>query len=154
MNRFLCAWFSPLGTAVFIVFGLSILSLGAIFQSGVQPAQAQTLNISVVPVVSSSAQDSLVIKATPGLVYAVYATNETSTAGKLMLFNATAEPADGAVTPLACVTLPASGSVSMNYVPSPPARFTTGITAVASSAATCFTKTTGTITAFFSAIIQ
>lgn len=62
-------------------------------------------------------------------------------------------PADGAVTPVVCV--PFSGGVAQaNYDALKPATFSTGITAVVSTATTCFTKTTGFATAFLSGLVQ
>jgi len=94
------------------------------------------------------------LKASAGNAYSVYATNLTATSGFLLLFNATSAPVDGAVTPVACAPLSANGVASINYAPSPPGVFSTGITAVVSSAATCFTKTTGVITAFISGSVK
>ena len=88
------------------------------------------------------------------MVYTVYAVNSTATAGFLVVLNSTTVPADGAITPLACVPLPANGSANINYSPGPPGLFLTGVVAVVSSAATCFTKTTGVITAFISGLVQ
>src|SRR5438445_515404 len=62
--------------------------------------------------------------------------------------------ADAAVTPLACAPLAPNGIASVSYAPGPPGVFGTGITAVVTSAATCFTKTTGVITAFISGSVQ
>lgn len=87
-------------------------------------------------------------------MYSAYAVNLTSTAGFLVILNATTAPADGAITPLACVVLPASGTATIDYSPGPPLLFSTGITAVVTSAASCFTKTTGVITAFLSGRVQ
>ena len=56
------------------------------------PASAQQLNTSVVPIATTSAVASLVLKASPGLVYSVYAVNNTSTAGFLLLLNAITDP--------------------------------------------------------------
>ena len=68
---------------------------------------------------------------------------------------ATSAPADGAVTPIDCVPLPANGNTAINYAGGgPPEVFSTGITAVVTSAATCFTKTTGVITAFIHGAVQ
>src|SRR5580765_122165 len=110
--------------------------------------------IGITPVVSAAAEASHVLKAGAGNAYAVYATNLTSTNGFLLLINATSAPVDGAVTPLACVPLSANGFASLNYAPGPPGVFSTGITAVVTSATTCFTKTTGVITAFISGSVQ
>lgn len=108
----------------------------------------------IAPVVSAAAESSHVLKATPGVVYSAYATNLTATAGFLVLLNATSAPGDGAITPLDCVPLPANGNASINYGSYPPGKFSTGIVAVVTSAATCFTKTTGVITAFIKGIVQ
>lgn len=118
------------------------------------PASAQQLNVAVAPIVTGSAVASLVLKATPGNVYSVYATNLTTTAGFLLLLNATSDPASGSVKPLACVPLPASGAASINYIPTPAGYYSVGITAVLTSASTCFTITEGTITGFIAGTIK
>ena len=118
------------------------------------PASAQQLNTSVVPIATTSAVASLVLKASPGLVYSVYAVNNTSTAGFLLLLNAITDPVSGTVKPLGCAALPANGTASINYIPSPPGRYTTGITAVLTSASSCYTVTEGTITGFISGTVQ
>jgi hypothetical protein len=105
----------------------------------------------ITPVVSAALEGSHVLDAFPGSLYAAYATNLTGgTTGYLMIFNATSAPADGAVTPLVCTPFDSSGRAQAFYSPGPPAIFSAGITAVASSGANCFTKTTGVLTAFFS----
>jgi hypothetical protein len=108
----------------------------------------------IVPVVSAAAGNILVLKAAPGNLYSVYATNLTATAGFLVVTNTTTAPADGAILPLECVPLPANSNASVNYNPGPPSVFGTGITAVVTSATTCFTKTTGVITAFIKGAVQ
>jgi hypothetical protein len=102
----------------------------------------------VTPVVSSATEATHVLKASAGNLFSVYATNSTSTGGFLVVINATSAPADGAITPLDCAFLPANGTAAISYNPGPPVAYSTGITAVLTSAATCFTKTTGTITGF------
>ena len=72
----------------------------------------------------------------------------------LVILNATSAPGDGAITPLECVPLPANGGVGINYSPGPPAVYSTVITAVITSAVTCFTKTTGVITGFLRGAVQ
>ncbi len=113
-----------------------------------------TATSGVTPTVSTAAENSHILKAGAGVVYSVYATNLTTTDGYLQVFNAVSAPADGAVTPLACAPLSGGGVASIHYAPGPPGIYGTGITAVVSSAATCFTKTTGTITAFISGMVQ
>lgn len=102
-----------------------------------QPSPAPSVGIA--PVVSSAAPSSLVIKSTPGNLYFVTVTNGV-TAGFLMTFDAASVPADGSVTPKSCVAVAAGATASINYAPSPPERYATGIVAVLSSAG-CFTKT-------------
>jgi hypothetical protein len=108
----------------------------------------------ITPIVSTAGEASHVLKAGAGNSYAAYATNLTATQGFLLLLNSTTAPADGAVTPLACAPLAPNGIASISYSPGPPGVFSTGITAVVTSAVTCFTKTTGVITAFISGSVQ
>lgn len=92
---------------------------------------------------------SAVVLTAPGNVYGFYATNRTSTAGFMILYNATAAPAPGALTAnliLGCTPLPASGIASVNYLPGPPAKASVGAVILLSSAANCGTFTSGTIT--------
>lgn len=123
---------------------------------GASPALAQGLTGLTPKVPATAADATLVAKTSPGTVYAASASNNTSTAGWLIGYNAIAAPADGALTPglvLDCVALPASGSAS---VPAqfPPTNYSVGVTFILSSAATCYTKTTGTITGFIKALVR
>lgn len=106
------------------------------------------------PVVSPAAENSRVLKASAGNLYSVFAANHTATPGFLLILNATAAPADGAVTPLECAALPANGNATVSYNPGPASNYSTGITAVLSSGANCFTKTTGVITGFIRGSVQ
>lgn len=101
-----------------------------------------------VPVISGSAESSHVISSAPGFLVDAYVTPQ-STAGFLMLFNATSAPADGAVTPQDCIAIQASVTQSVFTINTPPEWFSTGITAVFSTTG-CFTKT-ASATAFFHA---
>jgi hypothetical protein len=105
------------------------------------------------PSVTTAAAAAHVLKAGAGNLYSVYATNLTATAGFLVVIDAVASPADGAITPLDCAPLPANGNASINYSGAP-SRYSVGITAVVTSAATCFTKTTGVISAFINGAVQ
>jgi hypothetical protein len=122
--------------------------------NGVAVAPSANAGVGITRVVSGAAENNHVLKASAGNLYGVYATNLTATSGFLVVLNATSAPADGAITPLACVPLPANSFGSINYAPGPPAIYATGITAVVTSAASCFTKTTGTITAFIGGHVQ
>ncbi len=111
----------------------------------VSPAPTSSAGTAITPISSGSADDNLVLKASAGNLYSVYVT-VGGTAGYLMIFNATSEPADGAVTPVHCIQAPVNSTVGVDYA-GVPARFATGITAVFSTTG-CFTKTT-TPTVFF-----
>jgi hypothetical protein len=119
------------------------------FLSGCAPA--------IAPIVSAAAEGSHVFKPASGTVVSITFTNTTATAALLVLLNATAVPADGAITPLACVQVGANSAVNatakIDYAGGPAASFSTGIVAVATSAATCFTKTTGVVSGFFSGLV-
>lgn len=103
----------------------------------------------ITAVQSASAEASHVLATQNKRLVSVYATNHTATAGFLVVLNATSVPADGAITPLDCVPLPASGNASIFYGSRSKA-YNVGIVAVLTSASSCFTKTTGVITGFIS----
>lgn len=118
----------------------------------------------ITPVLSGSAVSGLILKASAGNLYSVYATNATTTPGYLMTFNSTTVPADGPVTPVDCVPIPASsstlaGNASLSNGSAPPDAFSAGIS-VAVSSTGCFTKTTsgspptGGLTAFIKGRVQ
>lgn len=143
----------------FLTVIISLLFFGAPWES----PKAQGLNN---PIVSAAAEATHVIKAActvyPGCqIGAVYATNFTSTAGFLVLIDAASAPADGAFAANSvkeCVPIAANSVASITYSftaqSSLNGAFATGIVAVLTSAANCFTKTTGTITGFIHATVQ
>jgi hypothetical protein len=132
---------------------LSFFTSGGGLAVGIVPSASPRAGLT--PVVSASAEASHVLKSSSGNLYSVTATNLTTTAGFLAIVNATTAPTTGsAITPLACVPLPASGVANINYNPGPGATYSTGITALVSSNASCFTFTSGTITAFISGAVQ
>lgn len=104
----------------------------------------------IAPVVSGSAESSHVLKASPGNLYGVAVTSG-AVAGYLLVFDATSAPVDGAVTPKACVVVPANSTVGLSYGDIPSV-YATGITAVFSSTG-CFTKT-ASATAYFAGRTQ
>ncbi len=122
--------------------------------NGVAIAPSAAAGVGISAVVSGSAEASHVLKGSGGNLYGAYATNLTATAGFLAILNSTTAPGDGAITPLACVPLPGNSSAYISRGAGPPQVYSTGITAVVTSAATCFTKTTGVITAFISGDVQ
>lgn len=103
----------------------------------------------ITPTVTTVAANSLVVKASAGSLFSVYATGLTGgSTGWLLVLNLTAKPIDGPVVPL--IAIPFSGGVaSASYTGLPPAAFATGITVVVSSAASPYTQTTGVLTAAF-----
>lgn len=113
--------------------------------------KASAYEAGITPVVSAAAEASHLIKAAPGNLYSLYVTTSTSSAGYLMTFNAVSVPPDGAVTPVECVYVPTSGTVSINF-DGPPDIYSRGIVAVFSSTG-CFSKTASPI-AFFKARAQ
>ena len=107
--------------------------------------------------VTATGVSSLLAKSLPGNQYSVYATNYTATAGFLVGYNATSVPADGALTGsliVECVPLPANGTASINDQPGPTTNYSAGMVYILTSAATCATKTSGTLLGFISAKIQ
>lgn len=123
---------------------------------GFAPAQAQTQCMVPsafpgTPVVSAAAEGSHILKASPGCLLAVYVTTGAS-AGFLLVFNSTTVPIDGVVTPIECISIPATTTIGLNYAPQPPAWYSSGIVAVFSTTG-CFTKTIST-TAFIHGLVQ
>lgn len=103
---------------------------------------------------TSVAAASLVLKASPGNLFSVYATNMSSAAGTLMVFNSVSEPSDGTVTPYDCIPIAANNVASLNYGVGPPEVFSTGIVAVVSVGTSCFTKNTAGASAFINGAVQ
>jgi hypothetical protein len=64
-----------------------------------------------------------------------------------MTFNATTAPADGAVTPVEAIQIPAGSAAAISFEGAPPDHYSTGIVAVFSTTGP-FTKT-ASATAFF-----
>lgn len=94
---------------------------------------------------STVATGSLVVKAGPGNLYGICATNGAS-AGYLMIFDAVSAPADGVVTPRKVYVMAANSTIAFDF--DVPLRFATGITMVFSTTGP-FTKT-ASATAFLS----
>jgi hypothetical protein len=101
-------------------------------------APTNSVAYGVTPTVTATASGSLVVKASAGDLYAISATAGAS-AGFLLVGNAAAVPADGAVTPIECIPMAANGYVSVSYN-AIPEFFTVGIWAAFSTTG-CFTKT-------------
>ena len=108
--------------------------------------------VAIVPVATTVAASSLVVKATPGQLMAMVAATG-AVAGYVMLFDAAAAPADGAVSPVwVSGLIAANTSVTVFAVNGGPGiRFNTGIVAVFSSTGP-FTKT-ASATAYISGLV-
>jgi hypothetical protein len=113
-----------------------------------QPYSPDSGTCVTAPTVTSAAANNLVLKTSSGSLCSYTVVNVTATAGFVVVLNLTAAPADGVITPLDCKSIAANGTVTVNW--NNPLYLSTGITIVVTSAATCFTKTTGAITAFIS----
>lgn len=136
-----------------IAAAAALLAVPAVAQFANQPSPLS--NYGITPVVSTAAESAHVLKATPGNLYTLYATNATSTAAFLVVVNATSTPSAGTITGvLACVPLPVSGTVALPINGVPPLYFSKGAVALITSAASCFTYTTGTVTAFISGSVS
>lgn len=136
-----------------LLFALALVLMPLAAAAQQAPVPTSSAAIGITAATSTAAEASHIIKAAPGNLYSVYATNITSTAGFLVVVNAATVPGTGALTGatvLDCAALPANGTASISYAPGPPKIYSTGIVALVTSAATCFTFTTGTITAFIS----
>jgi len=115
--------------------------------SSIPPAPAGSGNV-LTGNSCGSAADNCVLKASAGNLYGVYA--ECTSACWLMVFNATAKPANGATTAgnasgnlVECIDVAANSSRSLTY-PVFPRAFTVGIVAVVSSTA-CATLTASAV---------
>lgn len=138
-----------------------IIAAGVVgwLEGGASRAYAQQLTGNTPIVTTAGPAASMVAKSLPGSQLSVYATNTTSVAGFLVGYNASAIPADGALTAslvLECVPLLATpGFASVNDQPGPTTNYTAGIVYFLTSASTCFTKTTtGGLVGFMKAKVQ
>lgn len=85
----------------------------------------------------------------------IYATNQTATAGFLVILDQTTTLTTGAaIVPKECIALPANSTASIRYDVQPYVLFTNGVTVALTSASSCFTFTSGTITGFIKGYVQ
>lgn len=132
---------------------------GGAFLFGAALAMPASAAENIIPVVSAAAEGSHVfcdatgtapVRKVPCSLRSLYVTTGAA-AGYLMVFNAIAAPADGAVTPRVCIAVPALTSASLDFGTTS-SSYNTGLTAVFSTTG-CFSKTISA-TAFFSARLQ
>lgn len=109
-------------------------------------APTSSSSFAITPGSSSALESSHVLKASAGNLYSLYVATTTA-AGWLMTFNATSAPADGAVTPVEAIQIPANSAAAISFDGAPPDYYSTGIVAVFSTTGP-FTKT-ASATAFF-----
>lgn len=94
------------------------------------------------PLSTSSIASNLIIKGSPGNLYSLQASADSTLSGAawwLMLYDATTAPGDGAITPLKCFAFQ-SGTTLVGLAFPTPVSFATGIVAGVSTTG-CFTKT-------------
>jgi len=142
----------PAGTNILGKIGIDQTT--DITTNGVEIAPTAATAAGTSAIASTVSESSHVLKGSPGNLYGAYATNQTATSGFLVILNSTTAPGDGAITPLDCIPLPGNSSASISRIPGPPRIYSTGITAVVTSGANCFTKTTGVISAFISGDVK
>ena len=103
---------------------------------------------SIVATSTTAAASSLtLINGNRGNLYGCQVTSGAS-AGYVMVFTDTSEPADGAVTPLKCYKIAANSTLVVDFRAGPPVQMIPGATIVFSTTG-CFTKT-ASATAFIS----
>lgn len=132
--------------------------LCAVLLAAAPPAYAQTAVVvnpsggagtGVTPVAAAAVSGGVVLKATPGNLYGINVASGAS-AGFVLLIDAAAVPADGAVTPKKCWHVAANATIDRQWTV--PVRFGTGIVAVFSTTG-CFSKTISA-TAFISGDVR
>ena len=134
----------------------SLVSLGKALVAAQQATTAAITTSSLVPpspafVQTAALASNLVLKGTAGSLYACYVTTG-STAGWLMLFDASAAPANGPVSPKNCIYCPANATTEIELPFLTVEPFGTGITAAFSSTGP-FTFT-ASATVFIKGIVQ
>lgn len=139
--------------------GVAILCLGALpSYAQLQPPQTvisvptPSSSAGINPVASAALEASHVFKTGPGTLYDLEIAT-SSVAGYLLLFDATSDPADGAVTPLKCFGLiPTTSTTATLWPAGGIVNFKTGLVAVFSTSG-CFTKAESA-TAYFSGDVK
>jgi hypothetical protein len=113
--------------------------------NGVVPAPSAEAGAGLSTGASSALAANLVVKASAGNLYSFNVSADSTLSGAawwLMIYNATAAPSDGAVTPAKCYAFP-SGTTGYSAAFPAPVAFGTGIVLGVSTTG-CFTKTAST----------
>jgi len=118
----------------------------------IQPTTSTTF--SIVPAASTASESGHVFCTASCNLYSIEVTSLTATfTGYLMVFDATAVPSNGAVTPKHCWPVPGLAAIVRDFRPVPEA-FTTGVAvAFSNNAAGCFTLT-ASANAYFSGDVK
>ena len=124
-----------------MLFSLAALALCAV------PVAAFAEELAVRPVVTAAAASSKVISAFPARLRMVDVTTGAS-AGYVLVYDATAAPSDGTVTPVLCYKVAATSTYAWTYYT--PLKFNTGVVVAFSTGASCFAQTLSA-TAFIAA---
>ena len=132
---------SPVSLASLPALPAGTNAIGSVFM-----APTASSSFAITPGSSSALEASHVLKASAGNLYSLYVATTTAS-GWLLTFNATSAPADGAVTPVEAIQIPAASAAAISFDGSPPDYYSTGIVAVFSTTGP-FTKT-ASATAFF-----
>jgi hypothetical protein len=111
-----------------------------------QDVPTATAAAGVAPSASSVAASNVVLKASAGNLYG-FSCKAGASAGVCYVFNATALPSDGTVTPVDCYVISANTGVGVQY--NPPMALGTGITVGFGTGTSCFTLA-ASATAFIS----
>lgn len=136
--------------------GITVTSCDDVSATNPLPVTGSTSVAAITPIVSSAAESGHILKASAGSLYSINTTALSATAGFVMVFNSATVPADGAVAPVLCFPIAATGAagfLSINYNPGPPGAFGTGIS-VAISSTGCTTKTAIASGAWFTGAVQ
>ena len=116
------------------------------------PGTTTTNPAAITPQTASSALASnAVLKASAGTLYGFQVNNTTTVLEWVMLFNLTALPANGAVTPVAWWQVPAGSTLSVSEAPA--LTMSTGIT-VGCSTTGPFTLTASALCTFGAGVVQ
>lgn len=155
MNPLRTFWFLTIACLLVVAAGVTLRAqVFPVYPGIANPNTGITsYSASIAPQASTSALGSFVLKASPGAVYQVTASNAAA-AGFLVLLNATVAPSGGAaILPLACRAISSGGTTTITYSPGPPGAYNVGVVAaVTTSAAGCFTFTT--TTAYFEGLVM
>lgn len=127
-------------------FGATLPAAGTIAAgNGVVPASSSEAGAGTSTTASSALAANLVVKASAGNLYGFQVSADSTLSGAawwIMVYNATAAPGEGAVTPAKCYAMP-SGTTAFSASWPLPVQFSTGIT-IGVSTTGCFTKTAST----------